>query len=240
MRRTIRRLAAVLLPLILLGCGDLTTSPVVADLPGPAGPMYSSDCYLRSDGVFVCPEQEPVWDSCGEYYMDCGGGDCMTSDAGTGGIDGTTAQGCTGGGGGSGGDDGDGYGGPGGGEHDGDDGGSDPVEPNAYKEGPLLWGACMLAVLGSAYSVDQVADAFVAWWDAQQDYESAKRMYDAVVANYESVSPETIQLWEFRVTYAADQRDAAINAVSEKTNASYWALGAAAVGCGAAAFLPTP
>jgi hypothetical protein len=115
-----------------------------------------------------------------------------------------------------------------------------PPSSTAYEEGPLTWGVCVLAVLGSVYSIDQVADAFLAWWNAQKEFESAKRMYDAVVTNPELVSPETIQLWEFQVQYYKDRRDAAISAVSEKTGASYWALGAAGLSCGAALFLPTP
>ena len=104
----------------------------------------------------------------------------------------------------------------------------------------MAWGACVLAVLGTVYTIDQVADAFEAWWVAQREYDSVKRMYDAVVANPDAVSPETIDLWTLRVTYARDRRDAAMGSICEKTGASYWALGAAAVGCGVAAFLPTP
>jgi hypothetical protein len=104
----------------------------------------------------------------------------------------------------------------------------------------LAWAACVLAVLGTTYSVDQVADAFTKWWDAQRAYESAKRTLDAIYANPQAVSPETAGLWEFRVEYHRDRRDAAMNAVSDATNTSYWALAGAAVACGAAVFLPTP
>jgi hypothetical protein len=115
--------------------------------------------------------------------------------------------------------------------------GTPPAEPTAFDEGPLLWGACVLAVLGSAYTVDQVAGAFVDWWEAQQAYESASRMLTAIQANDDSVSPETIQLWQFRVQYARDRRDDALDDVSEKTGATGWALLGAAVACGAAAFI---
>jgi hypothetical protein len=120
--------------------------------------------------------------------------------------------------------------------------GTTPPPPgvNAYQEGPLAWGACILAILGTGYTIDQVASAFEGWWHAQQAYESAKRMYDAIVANPESTSPEAIQLWEFQMEYYKNRRDDAFGVVKERTGATGWALVGAAAACGVAAFLPTP
>jgi hypothetical protein len=112
--------------------------------------------------------------------------------------------------------------------------------PSGFNDGPLAWATCVLAVLVTTYSVDQVADAFTTRWDAQRAYESARRTLDAIYANPQAVSPETVGLWEFRVEYHRYRRDAAMSSVSDATNTSYWALAGAAVACGAAAFLPTP
>jgi hypothetical protein len=125
----------------------------------------------------------------------------------------------------------------GGGSTDGSTGGSF-TGPAA--QGPLAWAACVLGVLNSAYSIDQVAGAFQSWYDAQRDYESARRMLDAIYANPAGTTQETISLWEFRVEYKRDQRDAAIDAVHQSVGGSYWALLGAGAACGIAAFLPTP
>jgi hypothetical protein len=194
-----------------------------------------ADCRWNADGSVACDPVEPIWDGPPECdpYLTIGGCDdnCEMSAPGTGDPEHVGIAGCnqTGTNPDPGGDFGGGT--PGMGE--------EPAE-TAYEEGPLAWGACVLAVLGTAYTIDQVADAFAAWWETQREYDSVKRMYDAVIANPESVSPETIDLWTLRLAYARDRRDAAMGSVSEKTGSSYWALAAAAVGCGVAAFLPTP
>jgi hypothetical protein len=161
-----------------------------------------------------------------------GGGTCASSTPAPGLADPmeATVMGCPGG---DGGGTGSGSGGSGGTV-------SPPAAPTPFNEGPLAWAACVLAVLGATYSVDQVAGQFSDWWEAQRAYESAKRMLDAIYANPQGVSQETTALWEFRVEYQRDRVVAARSAVMDATNTSYWALGTAAVGCGAAAFLPTP
>jgi len=107
-------------------------------------------------------------------------------------------------------------------------------------EGPLAWAACVLAVLNSAYNIEQLAGAFEGWWDAQRDYESARRTLDAILENPNAVTPETLSLWEFRVEQHQDRRDAAIDAVHQMVGGSYWSLLGAGAACGMAAFLPTP
>jgi hypothetical protein len=221
-------------------CADAPTAPDAASV---AGAVPGRDVTL--DPVIVIGEPDP---GCDPYLTlggcDDGGGECMMSDPGVTGPEETGLMGCSGSGGtGSGSDGAGGTGGSGG--STGSPGTLCPdygceEETTAYEQGPLAWGACVLAVLGSVYTIDQVAGAFEDWWVAQREYDSVKRMYDAVVANPESVSPETIQLWEFRLTYARDRKDAAISAVSEKTGGSYWALAGAGVACGIAAVLPTP
>lgn len=112
--------------------------------------------------------------------------------------------------------------------------------PTPYEQGPLAWGTCVLAVLGTAYTIDQVAGAFESWWQAQQEYDSARRMLDAIQENPGAYTAEMMSLWEFRVEYAEDRRDAAIDSIREKTGGTYWALAGAGAACTLAAFLPTP
>jgi hypothetical protein len=241
MRTGLFRLAAFLFPLFLTACGDLPTSTRGAPDVSGAGPMLSGECYLQ-DGIYRCPPQSPDWGDCDEYHYDCGGDDCIASTIPSA-PGNASVQGCTGGGGGGTIGDSDGGGGTGGGG--GGSTGSDPFCPDfgcptAFEEGPLLWGACVLAVLGSTYSIDQVASAFKGWWNAQRAYESALRTLDVIRANPDAVSPEMAEVWTLRVEYTRDRRDDAMAEVSEKTDGSYWGLLGAAAACGAAAFVPTP
>jgi hypothetical protein len=100
-------------------------------------------------------------------------------------------------------------------------GGTLPPDSTAvtpFQEGPLLWAACVLAVVGSVYSVDQVADQFTAWYEAQHGLESAQRILDAIHANSASVTPEMIALYELRYDLAKQRRDDAVSAVTGATN----------------------
>lgn len=214
-----RIFAALLFAGLATACADLPTTPSGEQVTVVAsGPSMALEPIVV---VGIC-DPELSLDQCGQ-----GGGDCMTSTEFTLRVDDfASVSGCgtgTGGGGGT-------------------PPGTQPPPPSssAYQEGPLTWGICVLAVLGSAYSIDQVAGAFQGWWTAQTEYESAKRMLDALQANSQNIDPATMQLWEFQVEYYRDRRDEAMAGVSEKTGASYWALGTAALSCGAALFLPTP
>lgn len=227
-----RRTFAAPLPILFTlffsaACADSTMpEPRAADLPpvqvGEAGP--SSDYVLPPITVTV-PHCDPWTDLnwCEDSGGGGGGGICMSSFGS--GFE-MSISSCPIGGGGGGGSTGGGT------------GGSTMTGPAA--EGPLAWGACVLAVLGSVYAIDQVSAQFESWYDAQKELESAVRMLDAIQANPESVSPETMSLWEFRVEVARARRDDAIGEVRNVVNSSYWALGTAAVSCGFAAFLPTP
>jgi hypothetical protein len=239
MRRVVIQFVALLgLLVTAVGCTDVPTGVaaergrrIAAEDAGISGSIFLEPVIVRGcDPTITECEDDAGWNS------------CASSDQGPWSPEMGTIEGCSGGGG----------TGPGGDGGIGDGGGSgttpsDPMcpstgceEPTAYEEGPLAWGACVLAVLGSTYSIYQVAGAFEEWWDTQREYDSAKRTYDAMLANPESVTPEMMELWRFRVEYARNRNDAAISSVSEKTGGSYWALGGAAVACGVAAFLPTP
>jgi hypothetical protein len=230
----LRLFSALLFSLLFTACGNLPTESgrgsddiITVSQSGPSQAL---------DPVVVIGTCDPYLslDRCGQEE------DCMTSmDVAPALGDFSTLSGCgTGGGGTSGPGDGGGTGVVGGTTP----GTATPPPPStsAYREGPLTWGICVLTILGSAYSIDQVAGAFQGWWTAQMEYESAKRMLDAIQANSQNIDPATMQLWEFQVEYHRKRRDDAMAVVSEKTGASYWALATAALGCGAALFLPTP
>lgn len=125
MRAGLLRLAAILLPLILVACGDLpTTARPVPDLSG-AGPALSGDCTKQADGSYLCPPiSSDPGDECDPYHYDCGEDDCIAS-TGPGDPEEATVQGCgPGSGGGDPTDPGEGGGGGGGGG-----GGTNPPEP---------------------------------------------------------------------------------------------------------------
>ncbi|HEX8394245.1 MAG TPA: hypothetical protein VF665_18015 [Longimicrobium sp.] len=119
-------------------------------------------------------------------------------------------------------------------------GGGDPAATSPYEQGPLTFAACVLAVTGSVYTINQVGNLFTEWWAAQKDYESAKRILDAIYANPGSVSQATVEVYELRLDLARQRLDAAIGAVKGGTDMTGFALLGAAVACGASAFLPTP
>lgn len=239
MRRAVIRIMALAgLLVTAVGCADAPTAPNAAN-----GSRATTGDVEISASVFLDPVIvrgcDPTITECED---DAGWDSCAAGGVGTSAPEMGSIEGCGGGGSGAGGDGG----GPGSGGG-GDGTPSDPTctapalcEDTAFEEGPLLWGACVLAVLGSAYTIDQVAGSFQSWWDTQREYESAKRTYDAIQANPASVTPEMAELWAFRVEYARNRRNAAMDDVSDKTNTTWWALAGAAVACGAAAFAPTP
>ena len=118
------------------------------------------------------------------------------------------------------------------------DWGGSGEEKSAYEEGPLLWGACVLAVVGSSYTIWQVADKFETWYRAYKDAEGAERLWQATVEN--NADPYIQQLYEYQYKQARQRQVDAAGAVSEATNTSYIALFGAAVACGATALMPTP
>jgi hypothetical protein len=126
MQAGLLRLAAFLLPLFLVACGDLPTAGRMPDLSSE-GPFLSGDCTRQADGSYRCPAVSPDWgDDCDPYHYDCGDDDCIMS-TGPGDPEEATAQGCTGGGGGDGGGTIGGDGETGGGGGGGGGGGSSPA-----------------------------------------------------------------------------------------------------------------
>lgn len=119
----------------------------------------------------------------------------------------------------------------------GDDGGVSAAE-TTYHQGPLLWGACVLAVAGSTYSISQVAGEFQAWYDAYQAAASAQRTWQMTIEN--GADPVVQQLYEYQYKQALQRQEAAKGVVSSAANTSYWALAGAALACGATALIPSP
>jgi len=174
-----------------------------------------SQCLLEPVTVVAPPAQPPTCEACGSTQRPRDGGD----------------------GDGDGGSDNGGW--PSGGGDSADGGDEDPdQEQSAYKEGPLLWAACILALMGSTYTVAEVAGKFEAWYKAYQDAEGAQRLWQATVQNNSPSS--TQQLYEYQYKQARLRQEDARGDVASATNASYFALATAAIACGATALVPTP
>ncbi|HEX6909091.1 MAG TPA: hypothetical protein VF142_01775 [Longimicrobium sp.] len=216
------------------GCQDATLPATSApDLPSAdvlIGEDYQSPACCDEVVVIAPGPTEPVCDP----YTDANwcqdsGGECMTS---LGGGEMQGLSGCD-----------DGTGGSTGGSGGYTDGGGSTPSPDDTVEpepGPLLWGACVLAVVGSVYTIDQVGAKFEAWWEAQKEYNRAKAAWQYAWDNQESlVDPSSLARAELRMQLAEQRRDDAVGAVRDLTGASVLALGAAAVTCAPSVFLPT-
>ena len=130
--------------------------------------------------------------------------------------------------------------GGGGGGGGGDTGGPTPPPeeaPTEYEQGPLLWAACVLGVVGSTVSIWIVSERFETWHRAYEDAAGAQRLWQVTVQNSD---PITQQLYEYQYKQARLREQDAAQAINEATGASVLALGAAAVACGATLFIPTP
>ena len=179
--------------------------------------------------VVVVGKCDPIMsiDWCGG--SDPGGGDCMTSGDG---AETQYTRGCYTGGGGT----------PGGGTAP-PDGGTVPPGTTPFDEGPFLWAACVLTVVGTAMSVDDVADKFVAWYDAHKDVVEARRTLNTTLAMQRDgyyFDPGTIELLYYKLDQALKLRDDAVQDVEEATGVSVVTLLGAGLACGAAAAAPTP
>ena len=123
-------------------------------------------------------------------------------------------------------------------------GGGDPAPPEntdpakSYEQGPLLWGACVLAMVGSTYSITLAAGKFETWYKAYKDAEGAQRLWLAAVENNVDVTRQ--MLLEYQYQQARLRQEDAAGAVSEAPHTSYLALFTAAVACGATALVPSP
>jgi hypothetical protein len=126
-----------------------------------------------------------------------------------------------------------------GGEGDTYDPGTPPTS-SPYSQGPLLWGACILGVIGATMSIDQVSGAFKTWYDASRTLQMQKSVMQSLEANSGSVDPAFYALEEYKLLQAQQRADAAAEAVTDATNVSYLTLAAAAVTCGATFLIPTP
>jgi hypothetical protein len=112
-----------------------------------------------------------------------------------------------------------------------------------FEEGPFLWAACVLAIVGGEVSVDVVGDKFVSWYDAHKALVAARRSLDVTLQMQRDgyvIDPAAIELLYYKVEQAGLRRDDAVGAVEEATGVSILTLIAAGLTCGAAAAAPTP
>jgi hypothetical protein len=245
------RLLRALLPLVavfIAACSDSPTEPVrtgqvstSALLSATAGATAQDDASTAScctlEPVIVVADPKPGCDPYLQIDNSCdGGGECMSSINPTS-PDYVTISGCPGGDTGGGSDAGDG---PDGGTAGGG-GTTFPKATGTAAEGPLAWGACVLAVLGSVYTIDQVAGEFKGWWEAERRYRIAFDSWSYMLNH-----PET-QLYdgqvhdlELRVDIAEKARNDAVESVRQMTGGSVLALLGAGAACGIAAIAPTP
>ncbi|HEX8393008.1 MAG TPA: hypothetical protein VF665_11670, partial [Longimicrobium sp.] len=105
--------------------------------------------------------------------------------------------------------------------------------------GPLLWAACIITVVGAELSVQQVADLFATWYQAEQEVASLERMMAAMESNPGSVTAEMYAIYQLRLDLARQRRDDARSSVASSANLSGWALAGAALACSAAILAPT-
>lgn len=220
-------------------CTDAPTAPDVVTV---SGVVPSRDLTLEP----VIVVGEPKDPTCDPYlslnWCTGGEGDCMTSTPEPTDPEEVTILGCTGGGGGTGGTGVDG--GTGGGGSTGDSSGStSETGTGPFAEGPMLWAACVLAVIGGTYSVDVVADKFVAWYEAHRALVRARNALDYTLDLQRRgyyIDPASLELAYYRLDVATEARDAAVGAVEEATGVSILTLIGAGFACGAAAVAPTP
>lgn len=214
--------ACLLLCAVASACGDNPLGAVPASRTTSAIPASSHDYLLPLIVAIGTPSTCDPWTDV-NWCSGGGAGECMTDTGATPETAILLECGTPGGGGelGGGGGDGDGT-----------------AAETTYHQGPLLWGACVLAVAGSTYSISQVASEFQAWYDAYQAAESAQRTWQMTIEN--NADPVVQQLYEYQYRQALQRQEAAKSVVSSAANTSYWALAGAAVACGATALIPSP
>lgn len=202
-----------------------------------------ADCRWNADGSVACDPVAPIWDdapAC-DPYLTLGGCDdnCEMSAPGMGDPEYVGLAGCNDTGAGP--TPGDGEDLPDGGFGTPDTGEEPKLTP--YDEGPFLWAACVLAAVGSAYSVEVVGNKFVAWYDAHKGLVSASRNLETALRMQRDGyvwEPGTIELLYYKLDQAYMRRDDAVGAVEEATGVSILTLIGAGFACGAAAAAPTP
>jgi len=107
-----------------------------------------------------------------------------------------------------------------------------------YASGPLLWGACILGIVGSTVSIYDMADSFTKWHDAYVNAQNAYNLWQVTVQN--NADPVTQQLYEFEYRHAYERQQDAAGVVSSSTKTSVMTLVGAGIACGALALAPTP
>jgi hypothetical protein len=138
----------------------------------------------------------------------------------------------------------------GGGGDTGDPGAGDPGTPpsiadydqdndgDVYDDGLVLWGACIIAMVGSTMDVYDTASEFGAWYEASGALDRAERELRMVLEN--KSSHETVLLYQMERDGAQRRFNDAKNAVADAARASVPTLTAAFLTCTAALYIPSP
>jgi hypothetical protein len=112
------------------------------------------------------------------------------------------------------------------------------MPPLPAYEGPGTFVACMgtlLLLMGTTASMEPLAHNL---YESRNKYDSARRMYDAVMANQPSLEMEL--LYEHRVDVAKNGYDDAVRDYALGAGATVLAVGGAALVCSPGMILPTP
>lgn len=206
--------------LLAAACSDGPTAPEAS--AGSVGPGRGDGTTL--DPVVVVGTPQPGCDPYADlnFCQGDGGGDpCMTGISPSLG-DFSTVSGCTDTGGSTGG------------------GGSPDAgqEPTPVYEGPGAFAACvgtLLVLMGTTAAMEPLAHNL---YDARNNYDSAKRMYTAVMANNPSVEMEL--LYAHRVELAKNGYDDAVRDYALAGGTTVMAVVGAVVVCSPGLILPTP
>ena len=213
----VRSCAALLFAVLATACADFPTAPSVPHdtqiVPGASGPSTALETVIV---IGIC-DPELSLDRCGE-----GGDACMTStEFPLAADDFASVSGC-----------GTGTGGGGGGAA------APPVPPAPIYEGPGAFALCvgtLLGLMGGTAMMQPLAEGV---YNARNEYDSARRMYDAVMSNNPSLEMEL--LYAQRVDVARSGYNGAMQTYALAAGASAVVVMGAVVACSPGIILPTP
>lgn len=113
-----------------------------------------------------------------------------------------------------------------------------PIPPFPTYEGPGVFAACVAGILVVAGTTAMMQPYAEDVYDARNEYDSARRMYSAVMANAPTFEMEL--LYEHRVAAAKSNYDNAVDDYAGMAGASVLAVIAAVAVCSPTLILPTP
>ena len=234
-RHLIRMLGLAGMMFILASCQEVTlpgtSAPDLPDADVLIGEEYQSPACC-DEVVVIAPARPPTCDPYTDVnWCQGSGGQCITSFSG---VQMLGPSGCGDGGGGS-------TGTGGGGGYTGGSGSAPLPPPDALpppNEGPGLFAACVGALAGVMIGTATMQPTAENLYEARNEYDSAKRMYAAVMANNPSLEMEL--LYAHRVEVARSSYNDAVLGYAVAGGATVGAVIAAVVVCSPGLILPTP